>query len=57
LGVEVEDEAGADAAPGSSEDKAENKAEKKAAAKKKKKKGAEPDMPVKAVHFSNFIIQ
>jgi flagellar protein FliL len=30
---------------------------KKAATKKKKKKGAPADLPVKAVHFSNFIIQ
>jgi flagellar protein FliL len=57
LGVEVEDEAGADAAHSDSDEKAENKAEKKASAKKKKKKTAEPEMPVKAVHFSNFIIQ
>jgi flagellar protein FliL len=53
LGVEVEDEATADAAHADAGDKAE----KKASAKKKKKKGADTELPVRAVHFSNFIIQ
>jgi flagellar FliL protein len=50
LGAEVdddEDEADADTAPKPAA----------AAAKKKKKKRAPPPLPVKAVHFSNFIIQ
>lgn len=48
LGVDVPDEEAAD------DEAADDKA---AAAKKKKKKKAAPAMPIKAVHFSNFIIQ
>ncbi len=50
LGYEVEDE---EAAP--SEDEAPAQGAK--AGKKKKKKAAPPELPVTAVHFSNFIIQ
>ncbi len=53
LGAEVEDEAAGDAAHAEDGDKSSDKK----AAKKKKKKGAEAEMPVRAVHFSNFIIQ
>lgn len=46
LGYDVPDEEEADA-----------EAEEEAPKKKKKKKAAEPDLPIRAVHFSNFIIQ
>ena len=49
LGAEVEEETAAAA-----DDEGEKSAGKKA---KKKKKSAPPELPVKAVHFSNFIIQ
>jgi flagellar FliL protein len=48
LGVEIEDEN--DAA-------ADEDTEKKPAKKGKKKKPVEPELPISAVHFSNFIIQ
>ncbi len=53
LGYEVDDEEGAEG------DDAPEKSDKAAAknGKKKKKKPASPELPVKAVHFSNFIIQ
>ena len=52
LGYEVGDEAAADSAPaGASPAKAG------ASAAKKKKKQAAPVLPIRAVHFSNFIIQ
>ena len=47
LGVEVEDEEEEEAAPEASSKKPG----------KKKKKRAEPELPIKAVHFSTFIIQ
>lgn len=49
--VEEEEEEGHDA------EAADDKAGKKAAPKKKKKKKAAVESPVKAVHFSNFIVQ
>jgi flagellar protein FliL len=48
LGVEVDED---------EEEAPEEEAPKADAKKKKKKKKAEPYLPVKAVHFSNFIIQ
>jgi hypothetical protein len=58
LGYEVEEEdADADAEKagddhGDKPDKSEKKSK-----KKKKKKGAHAELPIKAVHFSNFILQ
>ena len=52
LGAEVEDD---DAAADEDDSHAEKSADKKP--KKKKKKKAAPELPVRAVHFSNFIIQ
>jgi flagellar protein FliL len=52
MGVELEDEADEEAAAN-----AAAKAEAEKPTKKKKKKKAEVVYPVKAVHFSNFIIQ
>ncbi len=53
LGFEVEDEeADAETDKADGEDKADKKPK-----KKKKKKAAHAELPVKAVHFSNFIIQ
>jgi flagellar FliL protein len=52
LGYEVEDEE----EDGHSAEAAADKADKKPAAKKKKKRAA-VESPVKAVHFSNFIVQ
>lgn len=54
LGVEVEEEDEA-AAEDEGHDKPAAKADAKP--KKKKKKAAAPALPIKAVHFSNFIIQ
>jgi len=53
LGVEVEDDEAAPAAAATDEDGKPVKGAKKKAAKKK----APPVLPIKAVHFSNFIIQ
>jgi flagellar protein FliL len=53
LGVEVEDDEAAAEDDDSHSDKAADKKPKK----KKKKKPAPPELPVRAVHFSNFIIQ
>jgi len=47
LGAEVEEERAA----------TDDEADTKPAKKGKKKKAAEPDLPISAVHFSNFIIQ
>jgi flagellar FliL protein len=55
LGVEVDDEDEA-AAEDDGHDKPAAKGDAKAKSKKKKKKAA-PTLPIKAVHFSNFIIQ
>jgi flagellar FliL protein len=55
LGVEVEDEEEADP-EADSHDKPAAKGDAKSKSKKKKKKAA-PALPIKAVHFSNFIIQ
>ncbi len=52
LGVEVAEEPAAAAAPAD-----EDEGDKPAKKSKKKKKAAPPELPVKAVHFSNFIIQ
>jgi flagellar FliL protein len=51
LGFEVEDEATPAAAADDEDEPTKGKA------KKKKKKAAAPALPIKAVHFSNFIIQ
>ena len=55
LGIEVEDEEEADP-EADSHDKPAAKGDAKSKSKKKKKKAA-PPLPIKAVHFSNFIIQ
>ena len=52
LGVEVEDDEAAADDDDAHSDKAADKKP-----KKKKKKKAAPELPVRAVHFSNFIIQ
>jgi len=54
LGVEVEDDEPAPAAAATDEEGKPVKGAKKVA---KKKKGPPPVLPIKAVHFSNFIIQ
>ncbi len=53
LGYEIEDDDEADTAAHAAPAKAEGAAGKK----KKKKRGPAPPLPVRAVHFSNFIIQ